>query len=47
MIGNGDLEYIEPYIHNVRRTRGGTVREVEGNKRGISGRLFQGPKFGW
>lgn len=44
---NGDLEYIEPYTHSVRRTSGGTVREAEGNEKGILGGFFQGPKFGW
>lgn len=44
---NGDLEYIEPYTHNVKSVGGGSVREAEAHEKGIFGGLFQGPKFKW
>jgi len=44
---NGDLEYIEPYTHNVKSVGGGSVREAETNEKGIFGGLLQGPKFKW
>lgn len=44
---NGNLEYIEPYTHNIKTVSGGSVRNAEGSERGIFGGLFQGPKFKW
>lgn len=44
-VGNGEIEYIEPYTHDVKRVKGTYHRDAVGGERGIFHGLFQGPKF--
>jgi hypothetical protein len=41
----GEIEYIEPYTHNVKTINGEFVRDALGPERGILWGLSQGPRF--
>ena len=44
-IEGGEIEYIEPYSHDVKKVKGEYLREARGSEKGFFHGLFQGPKF--